>query len=280
MSKATKPILLAALLIILIVSITVQVWVRQVKALKTQAAACCSKISGLENSVALAESSMGDWAGLQRYAEANAMLQPSRKGELRVVFVGDSITDNWDDVGYGGFFPGKLYINRGISGQTTQQMLARFRQDVIALNPQAVVILAGTNDLRFQVKPPAVETATNNLASMAELARLHKIRVILASVLPVSDYNHLPDGRPIVQTSDRPPVRIIELNNWIKDYAARNGFTYLDYYGALSDEKGMLRAEFSADGLHPNAYGYAVMAPLAEQAIEKSLAQQQSTPLP
>ena len=184
-----------------------------------------------------------------------------------MVFMGDSITDYWDNPEYGGFFPGKPYLNRGISGQTTEQMLARFRQDVIALKPRAVVILGGINDLNLKTEGAPID----NLSSMAELARVHQIEVILASLLPVSDYSRAPDGQPIIRSQQIPPGRIVEINNMLKGYAAEHGFTYLDYYSAMVDAQGMLKAELADDGLHPNARGYAVMQPLAEQAIEKAL---------
>lgn len=185
--------------------------------------------------------------------------------------MGDSITDSWDDPRYGGFFPGKPYVDRGISGQTTPQMLVRFRPDVIALQPKAVVILAGTNDIAGNTGPMTLEAIEDNLASMADLARAHHISVILASVLPVSDYGHNREGQPINQTTRRPPEQIRALNEWMKRYANENGHIYLDYFTALVDDKGMLKSDLSEDGLHPNAKGYAVMTPLAEAAISKAL---------
>jgi lysophospholipase L1-like esterase len=170
----------------------------------------------------------------------------------------------------GGFFPGKPYVNRGISGQTTPQMLIRFRPDVIDLKPKVVVILAGTNDLAGNTGPSTLEAIEANLISMAELARANGIKVVFASLLPVSDYE-MRDGKPIVQTVRRPPDKIIALNNWMKDYAAKNRHVYLDYFSAMVDAKGFLKDELSNDGLHPNAAGYAEMNPLAEAAIESSL---------
>jgi lysophospholipase L1-like esterase len=184
--------------------------------------------------------------------------------------MGDSITDSWDDPRYGGFFPGKPYVNRGISGQTTPQMLIRFRPDVLALKPEVVVILAGTNDLAGNTGPTTLEAVEDNLASMAELARAEGVRVVLASLLPVSDYEKR-DGTPIVQTARRPPAHIRALNEWLRSYAAGHGLTYLDYYAATADEHGFLKDELSDDGLHPNAKGYEVMAPLAERAIAEAL---------
>ncbi len=204
-----------------------------------------------------------DWPNLARYREENSKLAPPAAGENRVVFMGDSITDNWGRR-YGKFFPGKPYINRGISGQTTPQMLVRFRPDVIALKPKAVVILAGTNDIAGNTGPTTLEAIEDNLMSMAELAKVHGIRVVLASVMPVCDYI-----RP--QTDRRPPEKIIALNEWIKSYAAKNKLVYLDYYSAMLDDKQMLRRELTFDGLHPNDAGYELIAPLAEKAIAQAL---------
>ena len=217
-----------------------------------------------------AENRLKDWPALGRYRDANGQLTPPSKNEARVVFMGDSITDSWDDPKYGGFFPGKPYVDRGISGQTTPQMLLRFRPDVIALHPRAVIILAGTNDLAGNTGPTTLEAIQDNLVSMAELAKSNSIRVIFASILPVSDYEQR-DGKPIVQTVRRPPEKIKALNEWMRSYVAKNNLTYLDYYSAMMDEKGFLKDELSEDGLHPNAKGYAVMAPLAEAAIAAAL---------
>jgi len=217
-----------------------------------------------------AENRLKDWPALARYHDANGQLTPPSKNDMRVVFMGDSITDSWDDPKYGGFFPGKPYVDRGISGQTTPQMLVRFRPDVIALHPRVVVILAGTNDLSGNTGPTTLEAIQDNLVSMAELAKSNSIRVILASILPVSDYEQR-DGKPIVQTVRRPPEKIKALNEWMRSYASKNNLTYLDYYSAMMDEKGFLKDELSEDGLHPNAKGYEVMAPLAEAAIAAAL---------
>lgn len=218
-----------------------------------------------------AEARLKDWPALARYGEENFKTVPaSMDGPRRVVFMGDSITDSWDDPKYGGFFPGKSYINRGISGQTTPQMLIRFRADVIDLKPKVVVILAGTNDLAGNTGPTTLAAIENNLISMAELATVNRIRVVFASVLPVSDYE-MRDGKPIVQTVRRPPAQILELNKWLKEYAATHHHIYLDYFSAMVDDKGFLKNELSDDGLHPNAQGYVVMAPLVEAAITTSL---------
>src|SRR5204863_1748057 len=167
-----------------------------------------------------------DWPQLARYHEGNGKLAPAAKNESRVVFMGDSITDSWQNPKFGVFFPGKPYVDRGISGQTTPQMLVRFRPDVIALQPKVVVILAGTNDLAGNTGPMTLEAIQNNLVSMAELARANHIRVVLASILPVSDYE-MRDGKPIIQTTRRPPEKIRALNEWIKRYALENKETYL-----------------------------------------------------
>jgi lysophospholipase L1-like esterase len=211
-----------------------------------------------------------DWPNLARYSDENKKVTPPTKSEQRVVFMGDSITDSWDDPKYGGFFSGKPYINRGISGQTTPQMLIRFRPDVLALKPKVVVILAGTNDLAGNTGPMTLEMIENNLQSMAELATANGIRVVLASVLPVSDYETR-DGKPLIQTVRRPPARILALNTWLRAFAKTKGHVYLDYHTAMADYQGFLKNELSDDGLHPNAQGYAVMAPLAEAAIAASL---------
>ncbi len=215
---------------------------------------------------------MRDWANLGRYRPDNAVLPPPAAGDARVVFIGDSITDAWDDPRYGGFFPGKPYVNRGISGQTTPQMLVRFRPDVIALRPRAVVILAGTNDIAANTGPMTNDEISGNLASMSELARTHGIRVVLASVLPVSDYHYKPGSAGGPRTARRPPEQIRALNDWLKDYAAKHGHVYLDYASAMADDRGMLKRELSEDGLHPNDKGYGVMAPLVDAAIRKALA--------
>jgi lysophospholipase L1-like esterase len=211
-----------------------------------------------------------DWPALARYHEDNKKIAPPAKNEQRVVFMGDSITDSWDNPTNGGFFPGKPYVNRGISGQTTPQMLIRFRADVIQLQPRVVVILAGTNDLAGNTGPTTLEAIQDNLSSMAELATRHGIRVVFASLLPVSDYE-IRDGNPLIQTGRRPPEKILALNQWMKTYARTNHHGYLDYFSSMVDDKGFFKDELSNDGLHPNPQGYAVMAPLAQAAIAASL---------
>ena len=210
-----------------------------------------------------AQKQLQDWANLARYRNDNATVKPPAAGEERVVLMGDSITDGWGRK-YGKFFPGKPYINRGISGQTTPQMLIRFRPDVLAHKPRVVVILAGTNDIAGNTGPMSLEEIQGNLASMAELAKANGIKVVMSSVMPVSDYI-----RP--QTPRRPNEQIRALNDWIKKYTAANGHVYLDYYSAMLDDKGVFKQELTYDGLHPNDAGYDVMLPLAEKAIAQAL---------
>ena len=205
-----------------------------------------------------------DYGQLARYREADTALAPPAAGENRVVFYGDSITDIWKLADY---FPGKPYVNRGIGGQTTPQMLVRFRQDVIDLHPKVVVFLAGTNDIAGNTGKMRDEDIEANLSSMVELARAHDIRVVLSSVLPVHNYTE----RSKDFFAQRPPARILALNSWLQDYGSKNGIVYLDYFSAVVDDKGLLRKELADDGLHPNAAGYKIMAPLAEAAIAKAL---------
>jgi lysophospholipase L1-like esterase len=210
-----------------------------------------------------------DWANLARYRDANRALTAAPREKARVVFMGDSITDAWPQPRFGEFFAGKPYVGRGISGQTTPQMLVRFRPDVIDLKPAVVVILAGTNDIAGNTGPISNEEVQSNLMSMSELAKASGIRVVLSSILPVSAYHTAPNGVP--QTTLRPMDRIRPLNDWMKKYAAAEHHVYLDYFSAMVDDKGLLREELSGDDLHPNAKGYAVMEPLAEAAILQAL---------
>lgn len=205
-----------------------------------------------------------DFGQLARYRQADAAVEPPAAGENRVVFFGDSITDIWklDES-----FPGKLYVNRGIGGQTTSQMLVRFRQDVVDLQPKVVVILAGTNDIAGNTGPISNEDIEANYASFAELARTHNIRVIFSSVLPV--HNYTPQAEDFF--AQRPMDRILALNKWLKDYCAANNLIYLDYFPAMINDKGLMRRDLADDGLHPNKAGFAIMAPMAEKAIEKAL---------
>ena len=199
-----------------------------------------------------------DWGGLTRYGSEDAELPKPKPGENRVIFLGDQITENWR-----AFFPGKPYINRGIAGQTTPQMLVRFHQDVVSLKPKVVVIQGGTNDLAGVTGPATEGTMADNFMSMVEIAKANGIRVVLASVTPVCDCF-------TKQTGLRPQGKIIGLNGWIKDYAARSGSVYLDYYSALAEGRNF-KKELTVDGLQPNEAGYAVMAPLAEKAIAEAM---------
>lgn len=233
-----------------------------------QQAADCSDVKA---ELMKAHKRLNDWAELARYREADKLVALPKPGEQRVVFIGDSITDLWDEKGFGGFFPGKPYINRGISGQTTPQMLVRFRADVVALRPRVVIILAGTNDIAGNTGPMTLEESADNIASMSELARTNGIRVVLSSVLPVSDTVRRPSGEFYLQTKSRPPSRIVMMNEWLKNFARANGYTYLDYYSAMVDQSGFVKQGLTFDGLHPNAEGYAIMAPLAERAVREAL---------
>jgi lysophospholipase L1-like esterase len=205
-----------------------------------------------------------DYGQLARYRGANEKLGQPAAGENRVVFFGDSITDMWNLPDY---FPGRPYVNRGIGGQTTPQMLVRFRQDVIDLQPKVVVILAGTNDIAGNTGPMRNEDIEANYASFAELARVHGIRVVYSSILPVHNYTE----RSKDFFAQRPQSRILELNQWLKDYCTKNDIVYLDYFSALVDDNGMMKKNLADDGLHPNAAGYKIMAQLAEAAIDRAM---------
>jgi acyl-CoA thioesterase-1 len=215
------------------------------------------------------ERTYNDWAFLAKFREANALLPPASPSEMRVVFMGDSITEGWGmkatatSPARGEFFPGKPYVNRGISGQTTPQMLVRFRQDVVLLKPKAVVLLAGTNDIAENTGKETLEEIGNNIASMSEIARANGIRVVLCSVLPASDFQW--------HKGLEPAPKIRALNTWMKEYTAKNGFVYVDYYSPMANSEGGLKAELSPDGVHPNKAGYDIMAPLAEAGIAEAL---------
>jgi lysophospholipase L1-like esterase len=204
-----------------------------------------------------------DWPWLGRFRDDNAKLGEPAAGEDRVVFMGDSITQGWKIEGPDGYFPGKPYINRGISGQTTPQMLLRFRQDVIDLHPRVVVILAGINDIAGNTGPETPEQIEGNLASMAELATVHHIRVVLCSITPAFDFPWRPGLVPA--------PKVIAVNAWIRSYAADHGDVYVDYHTAMKDEREGLPATLSKDGVHPLPAGYTIMAPLVEAGIEKAL---------
>lgn len=212
---------------------------------------------GQKDSVTTQLNEKNDWPALRRYREANALLKPDKD---RVVFMGNSITEFWS-VRSPAFFEGKPYVNRGISGQTTPQMLLRFRQDVIAIHPKIVVILAGINDIAGNTGPASVEMITDNIASMAELAYVHGIRVILCSILPACSFPWRPDVNPV--------DKIIAVNKWIKAFAEQHHFEYVDYYTAMADERKGLPLKYAEDGVHPTAEGYKVMEGLVEKAIAK-----------
>jgi lysophospholipase L1-like esterase len=206
-----------------------------------------------------------DFPLLSRFKEDDLALPPPAPGENRVVFMGDSITEGWHFTGPQGSFPGKPYINRGISGQTTPQMVLRFRQDVIALKPKVVVILAGTNDLAGNTGPMTLEQTEDNLASMADLATSNHIKVVLCSVTPAFDYPWMPGLTPA--------PKILTINAWIKSYAAEKGYVFVDFHSAMKNEQDGLPPALSADGVHPLPAGYAIMSPLVEAGIAKALAQ-------
>jgi len=224
-----------------------------------------TEIEKLQTELKRDQKRLEDWPNLNRYREADSQVEPPTPGEQRVVFMGDSITDIWGRK-YGTFFPGKPYINRGISGQTTAQMLLRFRPDVINMHPKAVVILAGTNDIAGNTGPATLDEIMGNLESMAQLAKANGIRVVLASVTPDCDSIK-------VQSVRRPPEKIVALNGMIKAYAEENDIVYLDYYSALADDHGMFKQNLTFDCLHPNDAGFDIMGPLAEKAIEAALAE-------
>lgn len=201
-----------------------------------------------------------DWPNLARFRQADLELAPPAAGENRVVFLGDSITQGWH---LDQSFPGKPYVNRGISGQTSPQMVLRFHQDVVALKPKAVILLAGTNDVAENTGPITAEETLNNIAAIAEMASQNGIRVVLCSVLPAADFRWHPGLEPA--------PKIAALNQLIRAYAEAHHYAYVDYYSAMKDENGGLPATLSKDGVHPLPAGYAVMAPLAEKAIEEVL---------
>jgi lysophospholipase L1-like esterase len=203
-----------------------------------------------------------DWANLRRYQDANAQLGPPARGENRVVIIGASIMENWGHHTEQ-FFPGKPFVDRGISGQTTAQVLLRFRQDVIHLKPKVVLINVGVNDIAQDQGPDPLRAMENNYASMVDLARANGIRVVLSSVTPAREipWRREIDAGPSIQA----------VNAWLKDYAARHGVVYVDFFSALAEPDRSFRANLTSDGVHPTAAGYAVMAPLAEEAIDEAL---------
>ena len=238
-------------------------WLAGAAALCAQTAPADSAkvIAELEDELSAHIRQLADWGSLVRYGSENAELKPPAAGENRVVFLGDDLTDLWPAED---FFPGKPYLNRGIARQTTPQMLVRFRQDVIDLKPKVVIIQGGSNDLAGYSGPATEGTIADNLRTMVELAKLHGIRVVLASVAPVCDCA----GRQF--TERRPPGKLIGLNGFLKSLAKSSGAVYLDYYAALVKGR-EFNKELTADGLVPNRAGYSLLAPLAEQAIRQAL---------
>ena len=219
------------------------------------------RAAALEARLAVYQKILADWGGLTRYGSEDSEIKPPAPGENRVVFIGDQITETWARGSR--FFPGRSYLNRGIAGQTSPQMLVRFRQDVIALKPRVVVIQAGTNDIAGVTGPATRGTLSDYITSMTELAKANGIRVVLASITPVCDCT-------TVQTELRPQSKIADWNDWIKQYAGASGSIYLDYYSALAAGRNF-RPELTVDGVLPNDAGYAVMAKVAERAIEMAL---------
>ncbi len=218
--------------------------------------------STLSMSAVQAQPPSPDWANLERFRTENARIGVTKPGEQRVVFMGNSIVEGWAPH-FTAMFAGKPYIGRGISGQSTPQMLVRFRQDVVALTPAAVVILAGTNDIAGNTGPSTLEMIEDNIASMVEIAQANGIRVVLCSVLPVYDYPWKPGLEPA--------PKIATLNAWLEQYARAHHAVYLDFHTALRDERMGLKREYGNDGVHPNMAGYRVMTPLAESAIHAAL---------
>lgn len=227
-----------------------------------QSPSCAASIAALEQRVEAQRQLLWDWAGLIRFGSENTEVPKPKPGETRVVFLGDEILENWGQ-GATPFFPGKPYFNRGIKGQTTPQMLVRFRQDVIKLQPKVVVLMAGTNDVASVNSPITQQMTAENVTSMVELAKANNIRVVLASITPICDcYTK--------RSALRPFGKIIGVNNWLKDYAAESGSVYLDFYSALGQGRN-LKKEFTSDGVLLNDAAYAVMGPLAEAAIAQAL---------
>ena len=223
---------------------------------------CGSTIMALEQRLEAQRRLLADWAGLIRYGSENTELPRPSSGEDRVVFLGDEITENWGR-GAAKFFPGKPYLNRGVNGQTTPQMLVRFRQDVIALKPKVVVIQAGLNDIASVSGPITQGMFAENIMSIVELAKANNMSVVLASLTPVCDCF-------TKQTTLRPQGKIIGMNGWLREYAAQSGSVYLNYYSAMAEGRN-LKKELTSDGLLLNDAGYEVMAPLAEAAIAQAL---------
>ena len=213
--------------------------------------------------IATMQKKLSDWPQLARYREDNLALGDPKPGEARVVFYGDSITDNWGRT-YGKFFPDEPWVNRGISGQTTPQMLARFSQDVLALHPKAVVILAGINDIFGNTGVESLPVIEDNFRAMVTLAKAAHVSVVLSSVMPALHFRLRPGTDPRAE--------IVQLNTWLQQFAKEQNLVYLDYYSALVGPDGGMKPELVRDGLHPTNEGYAVMEPLARAAVAKALA--------
>jgi lysophospholipase L1-like esterase len=219
----------------------------------------------VENQLAAAQAKLKDWPQLGRYATENAALAPPAADEQRVVFYGDSITDAWGRrPGTGTFFPGKPYVNRGISGQTTPQMVVRFHQDVVDLKPKVVVILAATNDVAQNTGPMTPEMTMDNFKAMVEMARANGIKPVVASITPAGDYPWKKGMEPI--------GKIRALNAMLEAWCKAEKIVWVDYYSAMADDNGAMKPGLSKDGVHPTAEGYAIMGPLAEAGIQKALA--------
>jgi lysophospholipase L1-like esterase len=247
--------------VILLVSVSFAAAVGRSQAVQTETASAGGQIISAAQ-IADMQAKLADWPQLEHYRVANAALAPVAPGEDRVVFYGASMTEGWGRNG-STFFSGKPYVNRGISGQTTAQMVVRFRQDVIDLHPKAVLILAGTNDVAGNTGPTTPEMTEENWQSMADLAKANGIRVIFASITPSTDF---PWRRGL-----HPAEKIRALNAWLKEYCAAHSLTYLDYYSALTNAEGGMKTELTVDGVHATVKGYEVMAPLAQAAIDSTL---------
>ena len=219
----------------------------------------------MENDIRIAttQAENSDWANLGYYEKRNRELGLPDENEKRIVFMGDSITEEWGNL-YPEFFSGNYYINRGIGGQTTPQMLIRFKPDAIDLKPDAIIILAGTNDIAGNTGPSTVRMITDNIFSMAELAKAHEIKVVLASILPVYQYSWADD---VID----PPSMIDSVNSKIKEYVENQGLVYLDYYSSMVDDRKGLKLDYTGDGVHPNEAGYKVMSAIADDIILQAL---------
>jgi len=231
-----------------------------------QAAAPAQAATGVtpEKQIATMQAKLDDWPALGRYKAENAALAPPAAGEQRVVFYGDSITDAWGGrPGTGTFFPGEPYVNRGISGQTTPQMVVRFHQDVVNLRPKVVVILAATNDVAENTGPMTPEMTMDNFRAMVEIARANGIKPVITSILPAGDFPW--------RKGMEPAPKIRALNDRLQAWCKAEGIAWVDYYSAMADANGAMKPGLSVDGVHPNAAGYAIMAPLAEAGIQKAL---------